>query len=150
MIWPVVPRDNRSVLPAVQHGSGVGEADEHVLSAVQPVQLVPYVVRGHGGGVGGRTVLNLKRKTAAIIMRSLSHSNPPPPSFLLSLFHRNRLFCRGGARNLRLTKSKGEDFFKWAGGRGRASVGLAADASVGTRQPRRPRSLLVAVRPQGD
>ena len=40
------------MLPAVQHGAGVGESDEHVRGgrgAVQPVQLVPYVVRGHDG-----------------------------------------------------------------------------------------------------
>ena len=39
------------IIPAVQHGSGVWEADEHVgrgRGPVQPVQLVPYVVRGHG------------------------------------------------------------------------------------------------------
>ena len=38
-------------IPAVQHGSCVGEADEHVRRGrgpVQAVQLVPYVVRRHG------------------------------------------------------------------------------------------------------
>ena len=40
------------LFPAVQHGARVGEADEHVRRGrgpVQPVQLVPYVVRRHGG-----------------------------------------------------------------------------------------------------
>ena len=42
-----------SLAPAVQHGAGVWESDEHVRRGrgpVQPVQLVPYVVRRHGGG----------------------------------------------------------------------------------------------------
>ena len=58
-----------SVLPAVQHGAGVGEADEHVRrgrGAVQPVQLVPYVVRGHGEESkdlrGGKIKLRLQRR----------------------------------------------------------------------------------------
>ena len=37
-----------AVVPVMQHGASVGEADEHVRVPVQPVQLVPYVVRGHG------------------------------------------------------------------------------------------------------
>ena len=73
------------MLPAVQHGSGVGEADEHVLSAVQPVQLVPNVVRGHGGGGGRRTDRAKFEAKDCGDNYEESPSLAPSPSFLSSL-----------------------------------------------------------------
>ena len=61
-----------SLAPAVQHGAGVGESDEHVPGGrgpVQPVQLVPYVVRRHGGGSGLKDLRSKVRLKSEVAKR---------------------------------------------------------------------------------
>ena len=94
-------------MPAVQHGSCVGEADEHVRRGrgpVQAVQLVPYVVRGHDGAAGVSERLDAMRNETKT--QSENHSCELSPSFTLT-----DIVCPPSA-GLELTKLKGEDFFE--------------------------------------